>query len=134
VSLRLVIVGGSDAGIEAARRSRYLDPTVDVTVLVADAYPNFSVCGLPYYLAGDVRDWRALAHRTRGELEATGMRLLLEHRATALDAETKRLKVRRPDGTAEMCSTTGSFSPRAPGRFARRSTASHSTACTFCTR
>jgi hypothetical protein len=30
-------------------------------VLVADAYPNFSICGLPSYPAGDVTDWRDLA-------------------------------------------------------------------------
>ena len=31
-------------------------------MLVADAYPNFSICGLPYYLSGDVTDWPDLAH------------------------------------------------------------------------
>jgi NADPH-dependent 2,4-dienoyl-CoA reductase/sulfur reductase-like enzyme len=100
MSLRLAIVGGSDAGIEAARRARDLDPAVEVTVLVADAYPNYSICGLPYYLAGDVPDWRSLAHRTRDELEATGMRLLLEHRVTAIDAHAKHLTIRRADGSA----------------------------------
>jgi NADPH-dependent 2,4-dienoyl-CoA reductase/sulfur reductase-like enzyme len=97
-----VIVGGSDAGIEAARRDRELDPTVDVSVLVADAYPNYSICGLPYYLTGNVADWHSLAHRTRQELEATGMRLLLEHRATALDTDAKQLRIRRPDGTTAI--------------------------------
>jgi hypothetical protein len=38
-------------------------------VLVADAYPNFSICGLPYYLPGDVTDWRDLAYRTTTDLE-----------------------------------------------------------------
>ncbi len=38
-------------------------------MLVADAYPNFSICGLPYYLSGDVTDWRDLAHRTTTDLE-----------------------------------------------------------------
>ena len=37
--------GGSDAGISAALRARGLDPSVDVTVVVADPYPNFSICG-----------------------------------------------------------------------------------------
>jgi NADPH-dependent 2,4-dienoyl-CoA reductase/sulfur reductase-like enzyme len=34
--MRLLIVGGSDAGISAALRARELDPTSDVTVVVAD--------------------------------------------------------------------------------------------------
>ena len=41
----IVAIGGSDAGISAALRARELDPTTDVTVVVADAYPNFSICG-----------------------------------------------------------------------------------------
>jgi NADPH-dependent 2,4-dienoyl-CoA reductase/sulfur reductase-like enzyme len=66
--MRLLVIGGSDAGIEAARRARELDPSTEVTVVVADAYPNFSICGLPYYLSGDVADWRDLAHRTTSDL------------------------------------------------------------------
>jgi NADPH-dependent 2,4-dienoyl-CoA reductase/sulfur reductase-like enzyme len=50
---RVLIVGCSDAGISAALRTRELDSAVEVTVLLADGYPNFSICGLPYYLSGD---------------------------------------------------------------------------------
>ena len=45
--MHLVMIGGSDAGISAALRARELDPGADVTVVVADAYPNFSICGIP---------------------------------------------------------------------------------------
>jgi NADPH-dependent 2,4-dienoyl-CoA reductase/sulfur reductase-like enzyme len=83
--MHLLIIGGSDAGISAALRARELAPTVDTTVVVADAYPNYSICGIPYHLSGEVPDWHALAHRTRADLEATGMQLLLEHTAVAVD-------------------------------------------------
>jgi NADPH-dependent 2,4-dienoyl-CoA reductase/sulfur reductase-like enzyme len=49
----IVAIGGSDAGISAALRARAVDPTNDVTVVVADAYPNFSICGIPYYVSGE---------------------------------------------------------------------------------
>jgi hypothetical protein len=52
-------------------------------LLVADAYPNFSICGLPYYLSGDVPDWRDLAHRTSVDLEPPGLELLQPARRTA---------------------------------------------------
>jgi hypothetical protein len=61
---RLLIVGGSDAGISAGLRARELDSGCEVTVVVADCYPNYSICGLPFYLSGEVPDWHALAHRT----------------------------------------------------------------------
>ncbi|HEX4518093.1 MAG TPA: hypothetical protein VH063_00795 [Gaiellaceae bacterium] len=50
---RLVIIGGSDAGISAALRARELAPDSDVEVVLADAYPNFSICGIPYLISGD---------------------------------------------------------------------------------
>lgn len=94
--VRVAIIGDSDAGIAAALRCRELAPDADVTVLVADAYPNYSICGLPYYIAGDVPDWRALAHRSRDELERTGMTL---HRG-----------VPRPSAVSRAWSSTASIS------------------------
>jgi NADPH-dependent 2,4-dienoyl-CoA reductase/sulfur reductase-like enzyme len=32
----------------AALRTRELDPGAEVTVVAADAFPNFSICGIPY--------------------------------------------------------------------------------------
>jgi NADPH-dependent 2,4-dienoyl-CoA reductase/sulfur reductase-like enzyme len=83
--MRLLVVGGSDAGISAALRARELDSTADVTVVVADSYPNFSICGIPYYVSGDVPDWHNLAHRSFADLEATGMQLRLDTVALKLD-------------------------------------------------
>lgn len=40
--LRVVVIGGSDAGISAAMRARELRPEAEVTLFTADAYPNFS--------------------------------------------------------------------------------------------
>ena len=42
----IAVIGGSDAGISAALRARELDPTVEVTVVVADAHPQTKF-GLP---------------------------------------------------------------------------------------
>ena len=91
--MRLVIVGGSDAGISAALRARRIAPDVEVDVVVADRYPNYSICGIPYYLAGSVSDWRDLAHRSIEELEATGMRLHLDHVAQSIDVSSRKVTV-----------------------------------------
>ena len=97
--MHLVAIGGSDAGISTALRARELDPSVDVTVVVADAYPNFSICGIPYYFSREVQPWQSLAHRTHADLEATGMNLRLNTLATAIDVDSRRLTVRNADGT-----------------------------------
>ena len=116
----LVVVGGSDAGITAALRARQLDPGWDVTVFVADAFPNFSICGIPYYLSGEVGHWRNLAHRSTTDLEATGMVLRLDTRAIDIDTAGRRLVVQGPDGAADEVSYdvlvlgTGAVSARPP--------------------
>jgi NADPH-dependent 2,4-dienoyl-CoA reductase/sulfur reductase-like enzyme len=102
--MRLLVIGGSDAGIEAARRARELDPSTEVTVVVADAYPNFSICGLPYYLSGDVADWRDLAHRTTSDLEQAGIGLLLDHTARAINPAGKQVTITAPDGDERQLS------------------------------
>ena len=102
--MHLVMIGGSDAGISAALRARELDPSADVTVVVADAYPNFSICGIPYYVSGEVTHWRNLAHRTAADLEATGMALRLDTTARRIDVPGRKLLVTAADGTEELIS------------------------------
>ena len=137
--MRLVAIGGSDAGIQAALRARELDPSAEVTVVLADAYPNYSICGIPYYVSGDVADWHHLAHRTIAELEATGMTLRLDTVARQIDTgEAPRDARRGPTTTWGFSSTTRSLSPRARCRSGRRSpgstTSAHARGCTSCTR
>lgn len=90
--MKLVTVGGSDAGISAALRALELDPTVEVTVIAEDAYPNFSICGIPYYLSGEVHAWTDLAHRSRDDLEALGIKLRLDTRVTGIDTQRHRVR------------------------------------------
>ena len=118
--MHLVAIGGSDAGISAALRARELDPTTEVTVVVADAYPNFSICGIPYYVSGEVTHWRNLAHRTLDDLKATGMQVRLNTTATKIDVAGRRLHVVDETGVEDQIAYdqlvvgTGAVSARPP--------------------
>ena len=90
---RLLILGGSDAGISTALRAREVDSTADVTVVVADRFPNYSICGLPFYLSGEVPDWHWLAHRTAEDITREGIHLLLDTTAQAIDPTNHLVKV-----------------------------------------
>ena len=92
--MRFVIVGGSDAGISAALRARELDGAAHITVLLADAFPNYSICGLPFYLSGETPDWRQLAHRTEFE----GIEILTNQGAQALDPSDRTVSVTDESG------------------------------------
>jgi NADPH-dependent 2,4-dienoyl-CoA reductase/sulfur reductase-like enzyme len=100
--MHMIAVGGSDAGISAALRAREVDPGAEVTVVAADAYPNFSICGIPYYVSGEVTHWRNLAHRTIADLEAAGMRLRLDTTARRVDVPGRKLLVTGPGGGEEL--------------------------------
>ena len=64
----------------------------------ANSYPNFSICGLPFYLSGEVQDWRNLAHRSAAEIEAHGIRLTMNTEATAVDPSARSVTARGADG------------------------------------
>ncbi len=87
--MKALIIGGSDAGISAALRIRELDPSVIPTVVLADDYPNYSICGLPFYLSGETPDWRTLAHRTEFE----GITILKSQTAIAIHPRDKSVEV-----------------------------------------
>ena len=99
---RLLILGGSDAGISAALRAKEVNATSEVTVVLADRFPNYSICGLPFYLSGEVPDWHGLAHRTAEEITGVGVRLPLEHTAQTIDPLNHVVTVAERNGQAEQ--------------------------------
>ena len=98
----LLVIGGSDAGIAAALASRQRDADWDVTVALADRCPNYSICGLPFYLSGETPDWRTLAHRTAHEIRATGVTLDIDAIAIDLDPTDRRVTVGRSQGCEQI--------------------------------
>ena len=96
--MNLLIIGGSDAGISAALRAREIDSKATITVLLADSFPNFSICGLPFYLSGETPDWRHLAHRN----EFPGIDILPNRRAKLVNPSEKHVLVRHEGVTKPM--------------------------------
>ncbi len=92
--MRLLIVGGSDAGISAALRACELDKSAEIAVLLADDFPNCSICGLPFYLSGETPDWKSLAHRTQFD----GITIHRGHKANHIDVSRKTVSATDRDG------------------------------------
>lgn len=82
--------------------------------------PNFSICGIPYYVSGEVTHWTNLAHRTAADLAATGMRVLTDTTATKINAAEHTLDVLDADGSPNqlpydaLVVGTGAVSARPP--------------------
>ncbi len=92
--MHLVVVGGSDAGTEAALTARSIDASVEITVLVADEYINYSVCGLPFLVSGEVPTWQQLAHRTLDEITGRGIDVRLLHEVESIEPAAGRATFR----------------------------------------
>jgi len=116
----MLIIGGSDAGISAALRIKELNSRADVSVVLADSYPGFSICGLPFLLSGEITDWRKLAHHSSDELEKQGISLLINQRAESIIPQAKIVKLVSKDGQARditydrLLIATGAESARPP--------------------
>ncbi|HQU26028.1 MAG TPA: FAD-dependent oxidoreductase [Acidimicrobiales bacterium] len=100
--MHLLAIGGSDGGISAALRARELDDAVEVTVMLDDEFPNFSICGIPYLVSGEVADWRQLAHRRREAIEALGISLLTSTTARSIDVAAHRVRATDAHGVERV--------------------------------
>ncbi len=98
--MNLLIIGGSDAGISAALRAKELVPETRVTMILADEYPNFSICGIPFYLSREVNHWQDLAHRTALDIEAMGIIIRMNEQAIGIDPERKSVTTKGKDGSS----------------------------------
>ncbi|MFT9278564.1 MAG: FAD-dependent oxidoreductase [Bifidobacterium sp.] len=100
---RLLIIGGSDAGISCGLRVKELDASTQVTILLQDQFPNLSICGIPYVIGGEVTPWQNLAHRSLATLQSTGINFVMnttvseihatDHQVVATHTDTHQTEV-----------------------------------------
>ncbi len=88
---KYVIIGGSDAGISAALRIKELDANAKVQMFLADEYPNYSICGIPFYLSKEITDWKTLAHRTRQDILNQDIEIFSSHWVSHIDPIKKTI-------------------------------------------
>lgn len=98
---RIVIIGGVAAGPKVAARSRRLAPNADITIIEKDRYISYAGCGMPFYLAGSVREFGHLFTTsygvTRDELyfrNEKGVKVLTGNEAVDIDRDKKEVLVK----------------------------------------
>lgn len=89
--MKHLLVGGSDAGISAALRIKELNPDAEVQMFLADEYPNFSICGIPFFFSREITDWKTLAHRTREEILDHGIEIFSSHWVSRINPDKKTI-------------------------------------------
>lgn len=97
---RVVVIGGDGAGMSAASQAQRLRPSMRFVAFERGAYTSYSACGLPYYVAGLVRDAESLIARTPEAFASQGIDARVRHEVTAIDLANRRVAVTRlDDGT-----------------------------------
>ncbi|MHA1967224.1 MAG: FAD-dependent oxidoreductase [Candidatus Hodarchaeales archaeon] len=67
--MKVIVIGGNPAGLSAASAIRRTHGDWDITVYEKDRYISYGSCGIPYYVAGEVKSLNRLITLTKADLE-----------------------------------------------------------------
>lgn len=90
---RLIVIGGVAAGMSAAAKARRTDRDLEVVVYEKSGFVSYGSCGLPYYVAGAVRDHNDLIARTPAEFAKQGIAVHVHHEVTEIDPARQVVRV-----------------------------------------
>ena len=91
---RLVVIGGTAAGLSAASKAKRLNPDLDCTVFEKTGYISYGACGLPYFVGDMIREVDALISVSASDMrEKRGIEVLIRHDVVSIDRAKKEVTV-----------------------------------------
>jgi NADPH-dependent 2,4-dienoyl-CoA reductase/sulfur reductase-like enzyme len=99
--MRLLVIGGDAAGMTAASSVRRLRDDAEIVVVERGQYTSYSMCGIPYYVAGTIDEADDLVVRSPDEFRAQGIAVHMHTEAISIDAQRRTVTVRDLDSGAE---------------------------------
>ncbi|MDY6874671.1 MAG: FAD-dependent oxidoreductase [Chloroflexota bacterium] len=90
----LIVIGGVAAGMSAAAKAKRLNREMEVVVYEKSLYISYAACGMPYFIAGDIADYRHLLARTPEQMAKQGVEVHLRHEVTGIDPDARTVTVR----------------------------------------
>ena len=107
--LRVIVIGGVAAGPKAAAKIMRLEPQAQVTLLEKGPLISYAGCGLPYYVAGLVKEPKDLMSTPVGVVrdaaffdKVKNVKVLAETEALEIDRAGKRVRARRAGEAADF--------------------------------
>ncbi len=91
---RLLVLGGDAAGMTAASHVKRNAPDVEVVVVERGPYTSYSMCGIPYFVGGQIEEASDLVVRTPEEHRKAGIVVHTWCEALAIDPEARAVRVR----------------------------------------
>ncbi len=122
---KLIVIGGTAAGLSAASKARRLKKDMDILVFEKSGYISYGACGLPYFAGGLIDDADDLVSLHVDEVrEKRNISVLIHREVTSIDRENKTVAVVNLDDGSKavypydkLCIATGAspVKPDIPG-------------------
>ena len=95
---RVVVIGGTAAGLSAASKAKRVDPSLEITVFEKSGYISYGACGLPYFVGGMIDEPLDLVSLTVDQMTGKrGIPTFIHHEVTKIDRDAKQVTVTNLD-------------------------------------
>ncbi|MEC1262079.1 FAD-dependent oxidoreductase [Bacillus swezeyi] len=93
--MKMIIIGSVAAGTSAAAKARRNDENIDITVYNADYDISYSICGIPYFLGGEVENLSSLTPRSAAWFkDRYNVDIFTRHEVTQINTDQKEVVVK----------------------------------------
>lgn len=101
-TLNILIIGGNGAGLSAASQARRINPDAGITVFEASPFISFGACGFPYYISGEISDFKTLFVYTPEKIKSNrNINVLTRHRVLGIEPNAGRILVRNEEAESQ---------------------------------
>lgn len=91
---RLVVIGGTAAGLSAASKAKRCRPELEVTVFERSGFVSYGACGLPYFIGDMIHQPQELVSLTVEQLrDKRDIPTYIHHEVTRIDREHRQVEV-----------------------------------------
>lgn len=101
--MKIIIIGSVAAGTSVAAKARRNDENAEITLYNADYDISYSICGIPYFLGGEVDELESLTPRSAAWFKKRyNVDIFTRHEVTTIDSESKKVTVKNLDTNETM--------------------------------
>lgn len=96
--MKVIIIGSVAAGTSVAAKARRNDEKAEITLYNADSDISYSICGIPYFLGGEVEALETLTPRSAAWFKKRyNVDIFTRHEVSQIDTKQKRVIVKNLD-------------------------------------
>jgi NADPH-dependent 2,4-dienoyl-CoA reductase/sulfur reductase-like enzyme/rhodanese-related sulfurtransferase len=100
MKLRIVVIGANAAGAKAACKAKRVNPEAEVTIIDRGNFISYGACGIPYFVADEVKDVKDLMKTPVGVVrdvpffkKVKGVDVITGTEAVGIDREARKVKL-----------------------------------------